>query len=91
MKIGNKLLCPDEDHAANEHAGSYSDICNDALLNILIVINVKHKLGSDIGRCQVLLEIELLFLSELEIIHILKKLLDMFKFQCFFDVMIGHI
>jgi len=64
------LLGPNENKSTDKHASSNANICNNGFLNILILIDVIKKLGSNMRWRHMLFKVYLLFLPKLKIFHI---------------------
>jgi hypothetical protein len=86
----NSLLSTDKDETAYKHASTDTNISNYTVLNIFLLVNMRHELGGDVGWSHMLFEVEFLFLAKLKVVHVLQKLLNMLHLQPFLIVSITH-
>ena len=70
-ELNQNILCTDKDKTTDKHTSSDTNISNNAMLNVLMMVDVKHELGSDVRRSHVLFEIEFFLFSKLKIVHVL--------------------
>lgn len=89
-ELNQNILCTDKDKTTDEHTSSDTNISNDAMFNVLMMVDVKHELGSDVRRSHVLFEVEFFLFSKLKIVHVLQKLLDMLLLQALFSIWLWH-
>ncbi len=71
----------DVDQSADEHTRAYSKISDQHVIDGFSLVDEEEEFGSDVGWGHMLFESHLVLLAELEVLHVLQELLDVFLLQ----------